>query len=537
MYLISCPGVHTAYVRNANVTHILAGDVYKSYRVTSVVELKIGPVAIVLPLRGVGQMGFHCLLRKSVRPLELSPPRHVPNLLEIKFPKMNGKPAKKDSGIFLSSVFSLQITNTLLHTVHVTFKVEPPKGIEGSFHLQPAIEYKDPVCFSYLRQITPDTLARCKMTSLSSDLSTLNPPRDVVIAAGQTILVPMELLHVNVPAANNVKTDEENEGGDQIKVNERDLTATHLGLFPPVATKDVPSLPCQSSMLFGITAVPSRGEPSITQLELKCRKPGESILFSFLDHDGSVGQAAFLFPISSSIVPKFEQAASSGKFAEKAAAAAQEKKVKRETCLEIDGSFQPDCATSALSSPQQNRSFVFVDAIVPVDDKIDRTEESLVVWSGKASPLSDHFPVLLSLHGTGTSAMSQADAYKVKRSAGKDGKEFEFGINGMWVVAPDRHGAHNWEAVGEASARASVSALKTIMSKFTDLPQVVEVGGIIGGHSMGGHGAFLSATLNPDRSVCSSIAAGWIRKEEYGNANNFFGLDVQNSFVEPGKNF
>ena len=51
---------------------------------------------------------------------------------------------------------------------------------------------------------------------------------------------------------------------------------------------------------------------------------------------------------------------------------------------------------------------------------------------------------------------------------------------------------------------------------------------------LGGHGAFLSSTLNPDRSVCSSIAAGWIRKEEYGNANNFFGLDVQNSFVEPG---
>jgi hypothetical protein len=482
MYLLSCPGVHTAYIRNANTTHVVAGDVYKSKRIYSVVELKTGPVAIVLPLRGVGQIGFQCLLRKSSKPIELSLPRLVPNLLELKFPKVDGKSAKVGEGIFLSSLFSLQMTNTLLHTVYVTFKVEAPRGLSGgSFYLQPAVEYDDPICLSYIRYTTKDIRSRCKSSSKASDLSLRNPPRDVVIASGQTILVPMELRYVgeDTPAGS---TPNKSENDEYINGREEDdLTKSHNGLFSPVSTKDVPSFSCRSIMLFGITAIPSRGEASTTQLEFKCRKPGESILFSYLDHDGSISQAAFLFPISSSILPKFEEAAVSGKFAE--AVTVSQAKQTTEVCYDIDGPEARYCATS--NAPLNNETN-FDDPIVPSNDEIDRLEQSYVVWNGKNSAKPDHFPVLLSLHGTGTSAISQADAYKVKKSSGKDGKEFEFGINGLWVVTPSRHGAHNWEAVGEVSARASVSALKTIMSKYTDLPQIVdEVGGIIAGHSMG----------------------------------------------------
>ena len=52
------------------------------------------------------------------------------------------------------------------------------------------------------------------------------------------------------------------------------------------------------------------------------------------------------------------------------------------------------------------------------------------------------------------------------------------------------------------------------------------------GHSMGGHGAWLVAASAPDRFLCLSPAAGWIRKEEYHVSNSFFRLDVANSFID-----
>lgn len=59
------------------------------------------------------------------------------------------------------------------------------------------------------------------------------------------------------------------------------------------------------------------------------------------------------------------------------------------------------------------------------------------------------------------------------------GEEFLFGVEGMWVVSPSRHGAHNWQGIGGNTARASVLALKMLMKRFIDLPQIVENGGTI----------------------------------------------------------
>ena len=50
---------------------------------------------------------------------------------------------------------------------------------------------------------------------------------------------------------------------------------------------------------------------------------------------------------------------------------------------------------------------------------------------------------------------------------------------------------------------------------------------------MGGHGAWVLSSNIPDSAVCVSCTAGWTRKEEYGTSNDFFKLDVSNSYINP----
>lgn len=52
---------------------------------------------------------------------------------------------------------------------------------------------------------------------------------------------------------------------------------------------------------------------------------------------------------------------------------------------------------------------------------------------------------------------------------------------------------------------------------------------------MGGHGAWVAAVNHPDKYSCVAVAAGWIRKEEYGSANSFFVLDIDGSYIQPGE--
>ena len=91
------------------------------------------------------------------------------------------------------------------------------------------------------------------------------------------------------------------------------------------------------------------------------------------------------------------------------------------------------------------------------------------------------YPYLLSLHGTGLSPLSQADAYKRML----DGHtEYTFGIEDMFAIAPGRFGAHNWEAVGDYSARESVRAVRRLLARVPGLPQLSNLPGIVAGHSM-----------------------------------------------------
>lgn len=103
----------------------------------------------------------------------------------------------------------------------------------------------------------------------------------------------------------------------------------------------------------------------------------------------------------------------------------------------------------------------------------------------------------------------QADAYKMKATAALD---YAFGFEGLWVLAPQRDGPHNWEDVG---LRSATRALEVLGNHFpADLGRVV-----VHGHSRGGHGAWALATR---RSLPVASACGWYSREEYGDANNLW---------------
>jgi hypothetical protein len=205
-------------------------------------------------------------------------------------------------------------------------------------------------------------------------------------------------------------------------------------------------------------------------VQMRCRTTRQSWIFSFVDHDGSVSRAAAISPL-----------------------------------------------------PRKSK------------DKINT-----------ASPPSDSLTtattagVVLSLHGTGVDVSMQADSYKYKplKKANDDKEPYIFGVEGMWTLAPTRNGAHNWEYTGFLSAlqalqvlgaggavpRAIQQHLPSAAINFRDL--------IFAGHSMGGHGAWHISSHVPDRGLGVISAAGWIRKEYYGDSNKFFVHDIGHSHID-----
>ncbi|OWF46589.1 uncharacterized secreted protein ARB_06907-like [Mizuhopecten yessoensis] len=179
------------------------------------------------------------------------------------------------------------------------------------------------------------------------------------------------------------------------------------------------------------------------KVNLRCRKPGESFLFTFLDHDGSVQHAAAIAPISG-------------------------------------------CGGAAC-------------------------------------------PTLLTLHGTTVPPQNQADSYKVMRNG-----EYVFGIPHGWLLAPTRHGAHNWEGPGSLTAIAALDRLVSLTQSCEWITEKADNSRVLfAGHSMGGHGAWHLATHFPDRALGLLSLAGWIKKEEYGDSNLFFRHDLATSHVDP----
>jgi len=56
---------------------------------------------------------------------------------------------------------------------------------------------------------------------------------------------------------------------------------------------------------------------------------------------------------------------------------------------------------------------------------------------------------------------------------------------------------------------------------------------VVTGHSRGGHGAWLFASLAPDKIRGVVAAAGWLKREQYGDANIAFRLDNSLSHMDP----
>lgn len=136
-------------------------------------------------------------------------------------------------------------------------------------------------------------------------------------------------------------------------------------------------------------------------------------------------------------------------------------------------------------------------------------------------------PVLLTLHGTSISASDSADAYKMMKPGAS---EYTFGIADGWLLAPSRHGAHNWEGVGRRHALAAVAWLGDVTKGAGDHADVARL--IVAGHSMGGHGAWLFGVLEPGRTLCLNPNAGWLRKEQYGDSNTLFTHDLRLDTVD-----
>jgi len=145
--------------------------------------------------------------------------------------------------------------------------------------------------------------------------------------------------------------------------------------------------------------------------------------------------------------------------------------------------------------------------------------------------------VVLSQHGTGVDVSMQADSYKFKpkKHAKNDRFPYIFGVKHAWVLAPTRFGAHNWEYTGFRSALAALEALGDAIPVALRplLPRVDTSRVVFAGHSMGGHGAWHIASHVPDRALAVASAAGWIKKEHYGDSNRFFVHDVGGSYVDP----
>ena len=129
IYSLHCQGVHTVYVRNSHTTRMLSGDVYKGGAMFASVDLKTGPVGLVLPLRGAAQSTFACTISPEPTPssqsLMVLPPTHVPHLVHLP-PSMGGVDSH---GMLLSSLFVLPITNTQSHPVSVTVSIAQPRGL------------------------------------------------------------------------------------------------------------------------------------------------------------------------------------------------------------------------------------------------------------------------------------------------------------------------------------------------------------------------------------------------------------------------
>jgi hypothetical protein len=221
-YLVQCVGVHSAYVRNENMTRLLTGDVYKSGRIASFVDLKVGPVGIVLPLRGAGHTSFSCSVTYHAdSSLLLFPITKIPDLLELEQAAVAGKLKSTDDkiaraygagsamfsassvkttiGIMLSKVFALTLQNPSSNPISVvdiqlskhSQQIEATRAKLGVRQARALRTFSESEDNNYEDANLDLTVSR------KSALFSVGADEAIVVAPGQIITVPLELFSLD----------------------------------------------------------------------------------------------------------------------------------------------------------------------------------------------------------------------------------------------------------------------------------------------------------------------------------------------------
>eukprot|EP01046_Picozoa_sp_COSAG06_P011616 COSAG06_NODE_665_length_13274_cov_60.588534_7_plen_518_part_00 len=329
-YLASCQGVTSFWLDGA----LLTGDVYHTGRAQWPVELAEGSHLFRLRPRGTPPINIACRLTPAPPPtasLQLQHPPFLPDVFERGF--LGG-----------AAALPLPVLNTSPDWMRLDrVELDESSGAQSG-------------------QLTVSLLpAGAAEEGVSSEAE--EGEQGVLIAPGQLLLVPVVLTH----------QDPQQPLKCALRLSVR-LRGVPLG---------------RGGGGGGGGGSEAAEEPVWTNfeaLEMECRKRGDSFRYSFIDHDGSVGEAGAVAP-----------------------------------------------------------------------------------WG---VDLPQEVPIVLSLHGTGVSARSQADSYKFMPPEGsvgytKKGK-YRFGVEGAWLCTPDRHGAHNWDsATGQRTAITAAEALSTLSRHHT----------------------------------------------------------------------
>ncbi|CAD7926882.1 unnamed protein product [Amoebophrya sp. A25] len=292
-------------------------------------------------------------------------------------------------------------------------------------------------------------------------------------------------------------------------------------------------------------------QTKLLPITLQCRKPSDSLLYTFLDHDGTVNRAAAIMPLLSTSPTLVQREAGPGG---KLKLPRSSKKTAYPVVLSLHGTgvdvrMQAD---SYKYKPRANDVRKLLQKLQKEEALGGANEACSSGCTGSGPERTAEVDDRDINKTTSTSFYPLQDlqkaekAWKIKKD---EDVPYLFGIENAWVIAPTRRGAHNWEYTGFLSALAAVKALKRIIEATSSsssssissslsfpalrLPQLDDEKMIYTGHSMGGHGAMVLATRAPGPMQAVAPLGMWIKKEEYGDSNRFFHLDVQNAHVEP----
>jgi len=142
-----------------------------------------------------------------------------------------------------------------------------------------------------------------------------------------------------------------------------------------------------------------------------------------------------------------------------------------------------------VRDPQDSRKVTF-------DSAIDNSVQYYGLLEPTGYDQSEHYGLILSLHGAGVDAAGQANSYQSKDWA--------------FIVAPTnrRRYGFDWQDWGRLDM---LEVLADVQAHYSIDPNRVH----LTGHSMGGHGTWINAFTYPDLWASASPSAGWTTFDLY----------------------